>query len=120
VSDASETPFACLWKCAAADLGFRLLLDYDAHLLRAASVRVAACVPEFGAPKGMLIVHDFDTIVNLADEIVAAGYGYSTIRAPKVGAEYDRESFVEMLADWGWSGPANTTPAWLIEYEVSR
>jgi hypothetical protein len=34
-------------------------------------------------------------------------------------AAYDRQLFLETLADWGWCGPLDQRPSWLDEYSKS-
>jgi len=35
------------------------------------------------------------------------GYGYTSYFEPDDDSLYDRESFIEMLSDWGWAGEPN-------------
>lgn len=41
--------------------------------------------------------------------ITSAGYGFSVLSSE---GDYDEESFIEMLADWGWAGPKQSCPHW--------
>ena len=74
-------------------------------------------VLDFGGPKGMLIIPDAEYGKSIRDEwleeAVQAGYGFSVMSAPLAGEEYDRDVFIEVLADWGWYGPELDKPSWL-------
>ncbi len=48
----------------------------------------------------MVLVTDFDDIRDLADDLVAAGYGYSCLGEPS-GRPLDRDAVADMLEDWG-------------------
>ena len=62
----------------------------------------------------MLVVADYDNLEGCADELVEAGYGFSVMDEPGNDEDYDREAFVGVLADWGWSGDVSASPKWLI------
>jgi hypothetical protein len=66
----------------------------------------------------MLIVTDYPELRAHAEEIVAAGFGYSTLLEPSADERYDRESFVEMLQDWGWAGPEHLRPSWCLAPDI--
>ncbi len=102
------------WSKAARDLGldiqfpFTLVLDCGAH------IEARLLLKNFGFENGMIIVTDFEPIRDFADEIVAAGYGFSTLSEPSAGDLYNREVFIEMLRDWTWSGPEALRPEWCL------
>ena len=73
----------------------------------------AVLVRRFGGPKGMLILSDYAPVVGRIDEIVQAGFGCSIMSAPAAAEAYAREEFVELLADWGWTGDESERPDWL-------
>jgi hypothetical protein len=60
----------------------------------------------------MIVVTDFEEIRRVCEQVVGAGYGFSTLTEPRPGERYDRESFIVMLRDWGWSGPEAARPEW--------
>ncbi len=102
------------WSEAARDLGldiqfpFTLVLDCGAH------IGARLLLKNFGFVNGMIIVTDFEPIRDFADEIVAAGYGFSTLSEPSAGDLYNREVFIEILRDWTWSGPEALRPKWCL------
>lgn len=65
----------------------------------------------------MLIFTDFSVVQPFVDEVEVRGYGFSTLSEPSRAA-YDRDAFVEMLCDWGWSGPEQERPAWWVVADV--
>ncbi len=102
------------WRRAAAELGLRIEAPFVVQL-RTGRLEARLLLRHFGARNGMLIVTDFSVIEPFADEVVAVGYGYSTLSEPRSADGYDKETFVEMLWDWGWFGPDDERPAWYIE-----
>lgn len=72
-------------------------------------VEFTALLPQFGAPRGMVVDADFDIIGPHADALWKAGYGYSCC----AGGEYDDTNPpLDMLRDWGWSS-TKPKPDWL-------
>jgi hypothetical protein len=102
------------WRQAAADLGLAIEAPF---LLQLHDGRIEArlLLRNFGAANGMLIVTDFSVIKPFMDEVGTRGYGFSTLSEPSSRIAYDRDSFVQMLCDWGWSGPEEERPAWCVE-----
>ena len=101
------------WRSAGEDLGFGVVEDFELRLSSGKRILVPVLVPCFGAINGMLVVTAFDQLEGATDELVEAGYGYSVMDEPREGEEYDRESFIDILVDWGWSGEASASPKWL-------
>ena len=71
---------------------------------------------DFGAPKGMLLVTDYETIARYTDELAGLGFGYSCLSEPRkpYNPETDDDSLREMLEDWGWTG-SDSPPSWLSD-----
>lgn len=103
-------PVEQLWKRVADDLGIRVDLSPGIVLSDGTSLKVDALVTDFGARRGMLVVCDHDVIKPFTRLAVADGYGYSS----NLGGEpYDRTAMIEVLRDWGWTGPPELKPDWL-------
>ena len=64
----------------------------------------------FGARRGMVLVATYREIQAITDVLAEAGYGYSCLGDPG-DADPDEAAVVEMLVDWGWSGPGQP-PSW--------
>jgi hypothetical protein len=96
------------WKGAAGDLGFRFISPFS---IESGGTRIeyVGHLPEFGSAKGMLVIADPCTSAQI-EAAQDRGFGYSCVT---VEAVYDRAAFVELLCDWGWSGPEEHAPAWL-------
>jgi len=107
------------WRQAAADLGLAIEAPFLLQL-RDGRIEARLLLRNFGNANGMLIVTDFGVVEPFTDEVVARGYGYSTLSERISRAAYDRDAFVEMLRDWGWSGPEEERPAWCVEADVER
>ncbi len=67
-----------------------------------------ALVEELGAPKGMIVVDKFEKLDGLVDELLANGYGFSTL-SPRYSLDY----YIEMFRDWGWSREDKAPPDWI-------
>jgi hypothetical protein len=103
------------WRVAAKELGLEVVMPFDLKT-NAFSIRAEILLRHFGSPKGMLIVSDYRVIEPVRDQIIALGYGFATMTEPEHDwpfTEEEKESFIEMLDDWRWSGPAEDSPEWL-------
>ena len=98
------------WQQAADELGFTLLSPYELRAATGATVTYATLLPEFGSEHGMLVIiaRDYTEATRVARE---QGFGYSVLSDDSA---YDRDSFVEMLCDWGWTSK-QPPPAWYAE-----
>ena len=108
-----EDRLLTIWREASRDLGLRWDAPFRLRLNSGATVVARLRLRDFGAVNGMFIVTDYSRIRAHTDEIVAAGFGYSALPQPSPDDGYDRESFIEMLRDWGWAGPEHLRPSWL-------
>jgi hypothetical protein len=104
---------ASMWREAASDLGLEIVAPFSAHLGPAGRVDVAVLLRDFGADRGMLLVSDYTTVEQHAQRLVEAGFGYSVMSEPDPSERYSRDYIIEILEDWGWSGPPDRRPTWL-------
>jgi hypothetical protein len=73
------------------------------------SVEFTALLPQFGAPRGMVVEGDWGALEPFADELCDRGFGFSCCE----GGKYeDADPPLDMLRDWGWSSAAGK-PDWL-------
>jgi hypothetical protein len=105
----TDAQLARYWKEAGRRFGFRVISPYTLSLNNV-SAPVAALLPEFGAPKGMLLVSNYLQLQPYLQDIETAGFGFSVLSAE--GSTPVRTSVIEVLADWGWSG-RDPEPSWL-------
>lgn len=96
------------WREAAADLGIRV--DSHMHMVR---------VFEFGSRAGMLCAvngtpNGRESLTEAAD---ALGSGRSELGSTY--RTYNRDSFIEVLNDWGWTGDG-TPPGWYAGAAASK
>ncbi len=103
-----------LWAQAATDLGLEVDVPYTIRLPSGAFVNARVRLRNFGCDSGMLVVSDYSSISMLLDELTNQGYGFSVLDDPLPSEVYDREVFIEMLADWGWSGSSAELPSWMV------
>jgi hypothetical protein len=93
------------WIEAARDLGIRVVtsfvLSHDEI-----SHHFDVLLPDFGGINGMVLMETFTD--EKANAAMALGYGFSCLS----GGRYHRESAIECLRDWTWTGDAER-PNWL-------
>lgn len=74
-------------------------------------------LPYIGSKRGTILFSDLHDLHNLESEthmkLEKSGYGYSVLWNNKV--IYDRQSAIKMFSEWGWSGPADQRPSWMID-----
>ena len=98
------------WRAAASDLS--LELESPATIrLPGATFSAVALLRHFGAERGMIIVSDYAVVRPHAPALIDSGFGYSTMSDPT--DPYERDGCLEVLRDWGWTGPADESPPWL-------
>lgn len=95
------------WRNASADLGFvftsPFTLDHDGR-----AFFFFGHLPQFGAKEGMLVLTEYNPMA--CETATTCGFGYSCIS--ESDDPYDRQDFIELLKDWGWSASEETPPAW--------
>jgi len=95
-----------VWVQAGADLGFRVSAPFALTTDAGRVLHYDAAVHDFGSKNGMLLMESWSK--EKGDAAAHSGFGYSCMGA---GA-YDRQSTIEVLQDWGWSG-SGPPPEWL-------
>ena len=103
------------WRKAARELNLEIVAPFVLKT-DTFSVTVEVLLKKFGNPKGMLVVSDFSIIEPYENQIVKLGFGYSTMSEPEKDWPFDaeeKEAFIEILCDWGWTG-AGEPPDWLL------
>jgi hypothetical protein len=99
---------------AARDLQLSIEIDFDLVLKTDSFLKVPVFLHDFGGEKGTLILESLDDISSLEEELRRAGFGYS-VQKSHDSDKYDREIFIEMLAEWGWTGKPDRIPVWYPE-----
>jgi hypothetical protein len=103
-----EAKVLAAWREAAADLGFQFTSPYTATAKDGQKFEALGLVHEFGGRIGTLI--SAEPSADLYPD-VGEGYGVSYLSC-RGYARYDRESWIEMLDDWGFWGEPTRAPAW--------
>jgi hypothetical protein len=96
------------WRELGSRLGIEVIAPCELEL-DGRRVGFTALLPQFGAPRGMVVDADYDVIEPHRSSLLAAGYGYSCCELRDNAGE---DPPIEMLADWGWSGES-PKPNWL-------
>lgn len=103
-----ESKVVAAWQEAAADLGFRFTSPYVATSTGGLQFEALGLVHEFGGHIGTLISAEPE-----ADLYPPVGDGYGVSYLAWDGySRHDRDSWIEMLADWGFWGEPSRTPSW--------
>ena len=80
-------------------------------------------LPDFGGERGTVVfAQDFgasDLKEFQTDVLDAAGY-YFSILSLEGYSRYERELFLETLVDWGYFGPGDRAPEWLLGNKVDQ
>jgi len=108
------TPSALIqaWRSAARDLGIEIIVPFSLTLPSGVTLEADLLVKDFGAPRGMMVSGaEEDVFWPHEGEIVDQGYGYSIVCDEDLA--YDRDYFIKILDDWGWSGPETRSPPWM-------
>ena len=97
-----------VWQEAARELGFTFVPGFTLHD-GTDTFTYLGLVEGFGSSRGMLVIteQDYDPHVRAAEK---QGYGYSCMSEHT--EPYDRQTFVEVLNDWGWTGSQEHQPPW--------
>ena len=103
------------WQAAGRELGIEVVAPYEFHGARQIH-QCVAYLPHFGRPKGIVLQGygppDYEPHGTLSDDAKSAGL-YCSIINVEVYKDFDREKFIEALADWGFYGDPEQRPAWL-------
>jgi hypothetical protein len=100
------------WRRVSADLQIEIISPFGLVLPNGQELTVTALVRNFGQNSGMLVAESYEMIKAYQKDFVDLGYGY----AVNIGGspdEYNRSLMIEILQDWGWSGPRDQSPSWL-------
>ena len=98
------------WKIASKELGLDLIENPIITFKDGRKISPILILRNFGAINGMIIVINYDLVADYLDEIEMMGYGFSTLNEPEY-PNFERDSFIEMLRDWGWTGK-DSPPLW--------
>lgn len=98
---------------AGRELNLKIEFSFNVNLPDGRCILADAWLPDLGAPKGIIVVRDYDLLLGAANELIEMGYGFSVLEEPSSNTSYDRNSYVEMFSDWGWAGEEDSKPIWM-------
>ena len=104
-----------VWRFAARDLGLDVEVPFQLNLPSGEHLSAAVLLRKFGSAKGMALVRKYESVSSLRAELAECGYGFSVMSDPRPGSGYDRATIIEVVRDWGWTGPHGEYPDWLSE-----
>jgi hypothetical protein len=97
------------WHQASRELGIEFVSPFFLESAEGRSFQYLGLLPQFGSPKGMLLLEDVDWERTRTAQV--NGYGYSCLMLHSYG-KYDRDLFIDTLNDWGWSESQGPPPTW--------
>ena len=97
------------WKQAARKLTIDIHIPFTLEMPGGARYPFACLLPQFGAPRGMLLDVLYDKIA--ADAAVQVGFGFS-IMDPDLHQPLDLSGYIDCLHDWGWVPTDQRPPLW--------
>ena len=99
---------------AASELCVRIELEYVVPLFDGGTLKTQARFPDLGNELGTLVFSSRDSVdVAAKRAALAQGYGISTFAEPGSNEQFDRDSYAEMFAEWGWIGAEGEKPDWM-------
>ena len=99
---------------AAVELGLRVETDYVVTLPTAGPLKAVAFFPDLSSDTG-IAVFPGSLPIDTQQELHREGHNTSIFDEPGADEEFDVETYAEMFAEWGWSGPPDDRPAWMDE-----
>jgi hypothetical protein len=103
------------WLSAASELELDIVVPFELKT-KAFSLTTQVMLRNFGGEQGMLIVSDYRIIEPFREQIIKLGYGFATLTEPDRDWPFtgeEKEAFIEMLNEWGWTGDPDEEPEWL-------
>jgi hypothetical protein len=99
------------WRSVAEALSLEFIGPFYLSLPEGRRSEFAGLLPQFGGKRGMLIDCEHDQEEAFAAAI-AAGFGYSVMRAEHHNLPVEPTDYLDCLRDWGWSVEGQTPPEW--------
>lgn len=99
------------WTEASEDLEISFIAPYRFTAPNGDIFEATGLLPEFGTGKGVLIIDQKtdDEALAIAEQ---SGEYFISALSPRYYYKYNRELFIETLAEWGWIGEGEA-PSWL-------
>jgi hypothetical protein len=98
------------FEAARDNLGIVIAAPYEVDIDDNVKVRAEILVKHFGGKNGTLVVANYAVVKPYLEQLRILRYGFSVLEEPSEA--YNREIFIEMLSDWGWTGDGAMKPAW--------
>ena len=103
-----------MWRRFAEAFGVRLRFVERARFVAGSEGRMPL-LPDFGSPYGMVILSHEDAHSGLPAILDGRGWGYSCVTpGDPPASEAGFDSGIEMLRDWGWTGPDRYRPDYIM------
>jgi hypothetical protein len=102
------------WRTAARELSIEVVAPFTIQV-DGRRHECLAWIQYFGRARGMVIVgaDQYSNHPNVAKDAMHEGFYFSALGLQAYG-RFDRDWFVETLSDWGFFGPEEHRPEWLL------
>lgn len=117
MSSQKQEAMSASWLQAASQLKIEVQAPFELHSGIFVTHWVAH-LPHFGGPKGMVVGLAEPPQFQISDlhQQAAAEQGlFCSFINPRIYCSFDEERFVRTLSDWGFFGPQNRLPGWLLK-----
>ena len=104
------------WKEAEADLGLEIEAPVEVPLPDGRKFLGDFVLKNFGGRSGIIIVQNYNRLAGYWEQLEKMGYAFSTLQ-PLSKEKYRRQTFIEMLSEWTWTGDQKKRPSWVIPYD---
>lgn len=107
--------FLMEWKLIAKELNLQVEIPYTLNI-DGKLIEVNLLLRNFGGIPGTIIVNDYDKIKDYTKKFGSLGFSvFSTPPKfePLLTAQ-EKEEIIYMLSEWGWTGPEDEKPSWLL------
>jgi hypothetical protein len=105
-----DTKLSEAWREGGAQLGIRVTAPFELTLPDGEVITVEVFLPDFGGPKGAVLLELTEEKNERASRARTAG-----VYVSQLGSDYrsfDEDLFRFTLDDWGWYGTAADQPSW--------
>jgi hypothetical protein len=101
---------------AAKELGLRITIAPAIPIADGRQITFDALFSDLGNLSGTLVLRSSELSKidqDVRSELKRKGYGFSSFDEPHQRENFDINNYIEMFAEWGWSGPNREKPNWM-------
>ena len=103
------------WRQLADDLGIVVVAPFHLDFSDGSRLVANALIRDFGGKLGLVADDDSAVLVPFFKRLPELGYCFSCVTIGPAKS-YWRDSTLELLADWTWTGSPESRPLWLLNF----